>query len=101
MERAYVFGARTFLRPIYKPVTGATFTRTRSGVTSAITPTVATTTGVVTVTGHSSGDTYRWTGEFDVPVAFTSDMMEASIDNRSAGQFVISWPSVQVEEIRL
>lgn len=101
MNRAYIFGARTFLRPIYKPVAGATFTRTRSGVTSAITPTVSTTTGVVTVTGHVSGDTYRWTGEFDVPVAFTSDMMEVTIDNRSAGQFVVSWPSVQVEEIRL
>jgi hypothetical protein len=44
---------------------------------------------------------YTWTGEFDVPVAFTSDMLERSIDNRSDGEFVMSWPSIQVEEIRL
>ncbi len=101
MTRAYVFGARTFSRPIYKPNSSATFTRTRSGVTSTITPSYSTTTGIVTVTGHVTNDTYKWTGEFDVPVAFTSDMCEASIDNKSAGQFVISWPNVQVEEIRL
>jgi uncharacterized protein (TIGR02217 family) len=101
MTRAYIFGARTFSRPIYKPNAGASFTRTRSAVTSSISASYSTTTGVVTVSGHVSGDTYAWTGEFDVPVAFTSDMCEASIDNKSGGQFVISWPNVQVEEIRL
>jgi uncharacterized protein (TIGR02217 family) len=101
MTRAYIFGTRTFSRPIYKPNAGASFTRTRSGVTSSISPSYSTTTGVVTVTGHVAGDTYAWSGEFDVPVAFTSDLCEASIDDKSAGQFVISWPDIQVQEIRL
>ncbi len=101
MTRAYVFGSRTFSRPIYKPLSGATFIRTRSGTPSTITPSYSTTTGIVTMTGHVMGDTYTWSGEFDVPVAFKSDMCEASIDNKSGSQFVISWPNVQVEEIRL
>ena len=102
MTKAYTYGSRTFSRPIYKPTSTATFTRTRSSVTTTITPSYDTTTGIVTVTGHVSGDTYAWTGEFDVPVAFTSDMLEATIENRSrASGFLISWPNIQVEEIRL
>jgi uncharacterized protein (TIGR02217 family) len=102
MTRAYIFGARTFSRPIFKPVSGATVTRNRSGALSSASVSVDTTTGIVTIlSGHVGGDVYTWSGEFDIPVAFTSDMLERSIDNRSDGEFVMSWPSIQVEEIRL
>lgn len=102
MNRVYVRGSRTFARPIYKPVAGATFVRTRGGTPSAITPTVDYTTGQVTVSGHVAGDTYAWSGEFDVPVAFVNDQMEAEITNRNQREgFLITWPSIQIEEIRL
>jgi hypothetical protein len=51
-------------------------------VTSTITPTIDYTTGQATVTGHVAGDTYTWTGQFDVPVAFVNDSMEAQIINK-------------------
>ena len=104
LQRLYVFGSRTFTRPIYKPVSGkVTVFRTRSGTTTTITPSIIDLTlGRVTVTGHVGGDTYSWTGEFDVPVAFTSDMMEAVIENKNGGGFPHHLAfSIQVEEIRL
>lgn len=102
MQRKYVRGARTFLRPIYKPVSGtASIYRTRSSVVTTATATIDYATGLATITGHVGGDTYTWNGEFDVPVAFTSDVMEAEIVNRGRDGLLISWPSCQVEEIRL
>lgn len=102
LNQTYARGIRTFTRPIYKPVSGkvAVF-RTRAGVTSSISPTIDTTTGQVTVSGHVSGDSYTWTGEFDVPVAFTSDAFEAQIVNKGSEGFISTWPSKEIEEIRL
>jgi len=104
MQRAYVKGARTFLRTIYKPVSGTIFIHriTSGGVVSLISPTIDYTNGQFTVTGHSTGDRYRWTGEFDLPVRFGSDVMEAEVVNKkgSTGELLIGWPNVQVTEIR-
>ena len=100
--RRYSHGSRTFDRPIYKPVATPTVYRTRVGVTTAISPTIDLTTGEVTVSGHLGGDTYTWTGEFDVPVAFVNDQLESIIVNRNPQEgFLIEWPSIQLEEIRL
>jgi uncharacterized protein (TIGR02217 family) len=102
LNRTYVRGVRTFTRPITRPVSPIVVKRNRAGVISTISPTISYTTGQVTVTGHVSGDTYTWTGEFDVPVAFTSDVLETIIENKNPGvdQLLIRWPTVQVEEIR-
>ena len=102
MVKRYVLGANTFLRPIQKPVSGTVKVfRTRSAVTTDITgsSTVDTTTGRVTVTGHLSGDTYAWTGEFDVPVALQDD---AALWRVLAGaKRLQEWPSIQLEGLRV
>lgn len=105
MFKTYTKGSRTFSRKISKPVAGAQVFRTRSGSTSNITGTdasVNTTNGVVTITGHVSGDTYTWTGEFDVPVAFMSDEFMPIIENRTDNdEFLINSGPIMLEEIRL
>lgn len=104
MARAYVRGSRTFNRAIYKPVVGtATIVRDRSGTLSTPATSIDYSTGIVTISNsHITGDVYTWSGEFDVPVAFTSDMLEAVIENRNHSEgFLITWPSIQVQEIRL
>lgn len=103
MYKGYQKGARQFNRIIQKPVSGVQIFRTRSSVTTNITgsSTVDTTTGIVTVTGHVSGDTYTWTGEFDVPVAFMSDEFMPEIVNKSGSEFLIASGSIMLEEIRL
>lgn len=95
LQRSYTKGIRTFNRPIYKPVSGSVVIYDSGG--TPLTATVDYTTGLASV----SGTPVTWSGEFDVPVAFTSDVMEVEITskNQQAG-LLMSWPSVQVEEIR-
>lgn len=96
LTKVYTRGARSFSRTINKPVNSiAVF---RNG--SSISPTIDYTTGRVTISGHTGGDVYTWTGEFDVRVAFTSDAMEHEIVNKGSGGLLIQWPSIQVEERR-
>lgn len=101
LQRAYTVGSRTYLRDIFKPIAGLTVRRYRSGNWSdASDAQVDTTDGTVHLPSHAGGDTYAWIGEFDVPVAFVEDSMEAEIvDN--GGEFLMQWPSITVEEIRL
>jgi uncharacterized protein (TIGR02217 family) len=102
LNRAYIRGIRTFTRKITRPVSAIVVKRNRAGVITIISPTIDYATGQVTVAGHVGGDVYTWTGEFDVPVVFTSDAMETIIENKNPGvdQLLIRWPTVQVEEIR-
>lgn len=103
LNRIYVYGARTFTRPIYKPVTGARIWRTRSGVQTDITATstLDTTTGRVTVTGHVAGDTYQWVGRFDVPAAFRDPAAVFRLVNGCTDRERLEWPSIEIEEVRL
>ena len=100
LQRIYTVGSREFVRAIYKPVSGVVVRRRRAGVWSnASDATVQTTTGTVQFSSHQSGDTYAWIGEFDVPVAFTTDEMMAEIVDRDE-EFLVKWPNVTLEELR-
>lgn len=98
LNRAYIYGNRAFIRKIQKPIS-ATVYRTRSGSTSSISSTLDTTTGIATISGHVTGDTYTWVGEFDIPVAFK--------DPVAVWQFIgtpkmyTEWPSIELEEVRV
>lgn len=99
--KRYTSGSRTFDRAIYKPVTVVVTRTPLIGSAVVISPTVDLNTGQIAVTGHTTGDVYTWSGEFDVPVAFVQDQLEAVIENKNQHDgFLISWPSVQVEETR-
>lgn len=101
LQRKHTFGGITFLRDIKKPCASPAVVvyRTRTGSTASIAATVDTTTGLATISGHTSGDTYTWTGEFDIPMTFTSNEWGASIEGTSSNVFVVSG-SIQMEEIR-
>jgi uncharacterized protein (TIGR02217 family) len=101
--KTYAFGVRSFSRKILKPVAGTiAIIRTRASVPTDITgsSTIDTTNGQVTVTGHVGGDTYTWTGEFDVPCAFADDLLEADVLG-SVHNMLLSWSSIRIEEIRI
>jgi len=104
LYRDYTVGSRTFKRKIQKPCASPApvIRRLRSGVWSTASATVDTTSGIATIASHATGDTYAWEGEFDVPVAFADDAMEAEIVNRNAADgYLVQWPSIVLEEIRL
>lgn len=91
LAKRYAFGSRTFDRLISKPVNG-TVTITGGG-------TLDYTTGVIT-----GGSPTAWTGEFDVPCAFMTDLLTAEIINKQGsdeGEFILSWASIPIREIRL
>jgi uncharacterized protein (TIGR02217 family) len=98
--RTYAAPGRTFIRPIYKPVSGLKVYRTRSGSTSDITgsSTITTTNGRVVVTGHMSGDTYTWSGEFHVPVAFMNP--QAAFQVVGGSSMLTEWPDIGLRETR-
>lgn len=99
LNRVYSFGSQVFVRPIYKPRAGAVITRTRSGVTSIATATVSATTGVAAISGHVSGDTYTWSGQFYVPVAFKDAAAVWTVVGTSQG--LTEWQGIVIEEVRL
>ncbi len=102
MVRVYTVGARSFVRRITKPVSASTKVfRTRASVVTDITTTDGgardATKGAVTITNHQAGDTYAWSGEFDVPVAFASD--EAAFTLLGGPTMLTEWPDITLEEI--
>lgn len=98
--RTYTVGAATHARIITKPVDGSIVVyRTRSGSTTVATATEDPETGLVTISGHSSGDTYTCTGEFDVPVTFMDDALDQIELDGNPGQELHGLPSVMLEEI--
>ena len=100
LNRVYAFGGVEFLRKIVKPVSGTvTVYRTRSGATTAVTSPVDYTTGIANPVGHVDGDTYTWTGEFDVPVTFVNDEWTDNALEATTQNLQVSTGSIQLEEI--
>lgn len=98
LYRTYTFAGVTFSRKITKPNSGVTVYRTRSAVESTATATITTSTGIAAITGHVSGDTYTWTGTFDVPVTFADDEWVATVETAN-GQVLPIAPSIKVVEV--
>lgn len=102
MNRLYTFGARTFVRPIFKPISGVQIQRNRAGTLTNVTAdcTVSLTNGLVVVnSGHVSGDTYQWSGQFHVPVAFKDPAAMWRILGTSS--MLTDWSGIELEEFRL
>ena len=100
LQRVHSFGGFEVLRPIYKPEAGVVITRTRAGTPSTATATVDTTTGIATISGHVGGDTYTWSGQFDLPVTFSSDEWVSRIEGAAPNILVVN-QAIPLEEIRL
>jgi uncharacterized protein (TIGR02217 family) len=100
LERVYRVALLTFHRKIRKPVASTVVVyRTRSAVVSTASATIDYTTGIATVSGHVGGDTYTWTGEFDVPVTFTDDEWMADLESGPPNTFVTPH-SIKLEELK-
>lgn len=101
LQRVYTFVGVEFIRKIQKPVAGAVVYRLRSTVTTVATASIDTSTGIATITGHVSGDTYTWAGEFDVPVTFSDDAWVQQLEAMNAEGAVATMPAINLEEIIL
>ena len=89
-------------RIIQKPNADCVIKRTRSTVVSTASATVDTTTGIATISGHQSGDTYTCEGTFDVPVTFADNEALANIElDGLSDDEIQGLPSIRLEEILL
>lgn len=88
LSKTSTFGPASYVRTITKPLAGVTVTV--DGVATAAT--VDLLTGLVTLAAAPArGAILRWTGEFRVPVRFNSDVLNATIDNKTGnGAFLIN-----------
>lgn len=91
--KTYTFGSRSVQRPIRKPVTG-TVTLTADGAPLAAS--INYDTGIATFTA-GSGDTIRWSGEFDVPAMFVDDDLPFSIEDKNEEGFFLTG-DISIEE---
>lgn len=74
LYKSYTFGSTTVTRPIKKPVSATIEQSDGGGGWATKAGTFDTTTGIFTpTTNWTAGRALRWTGEFDVPVRFSSD----------------------------
>jgi uncharacterized protein (TIGR02217 family) len=88
LQKRYSKGALTLDRNILKPVSGTV------SVSGSCSYSLNYTTGVITVT--SGADPTGWTGQFDVPVHFVTDLAQYSMIDRNR----FTWEQIVLEELR-
>ena len=97
LTKEYTFGSLTTTKNITKPVSGTL--HFYAGETEIWPSASDYTTGIFTLTA-TAGATIYWSGEFDVPVRFSSDeLMSSSNDGNSYGLLLTA--NVDLQEIRL
>jgi uncharacterized protein (TIGR02217 family) len=109
MYKRYTAASINFDRKILKPVSG-TVAVFKNAVSQTIVPsapgagqcTVNTVTGIVTFGGSAptGGDVITWSGDFDVPVRFDLDAMQARALRTYGGRSLLSWDSIALIELR-
>lgn len=95
--KRYTSGSETQDRIIRKPVHGGTIEVKVSGVVTA--HTLDTVTGIVTIASAPAAANVTWAGEFDVPMRFDTDKLDARPIARHPSGLVHSWDAVPILEI--
>lgn len=95
LTKVYGSGSNNFARDINKPTGQGTMT---VNSIAYVDYTLDTTTGIITWTSTppSGGDTVLWTGEFDVPCRFNTDMLDVTLSAADYGD-----TSVELVELKL
>ncbi len=97
LVKSYTSGAGSETRTITKPVLGSVKPYL-AGVFHASGWSINTTTGILTFsTAPAQGVAITTDFEFDVPVRFDTDSMEATIENFNLNE----WPSIPIVELRV
>jgi len=100
LQKKYTSGADITLRDIRKPVGAIVL---KDGATTLNAPgdyTLDATTGQVTTTAPHSASNLNWTGQFDVPVRFDVDKLQAAIQNKNQIEgFLIVWDAIPLIEL--
>jgi uncharacterized protein (TIGR02217 family) len=95
--KTYADAEGSYVRTIYKPVSGTVSLYKNGSSTPMAGISVNTVTGLVTVPALSASDVVRATFEFDVPVRFEDDELRSAVED----QDIIEIPDINIVELRL
>lgn len=100
--KRYGSGADAYLHRIRLPLNDGALQIWRNGssnVTGAAT--IAWIGGTFTITGHTSGDVYTWSGNFDLPVRYDIDKLPSLVIDRSNSKgLLVRCDSIPVVEVK-
>lgn len=102
LVKRYTSGAQTLDRKILKPL-AAGFELKDAGVTLTLTThyTLNTVNGVVTTTSPRTAADLTWSGEFDVPMRYDTDALQARAVARNPTRGILmQWESIPIVELR-
>jgi uncharacterized protein (TIGR02217 family) len=98
LVKAYTSGPVTYTRVITKPVSGTVLVEANGSLVSGADYSLNTETGIITFnSAPASGHVIKAGYEFDVPVRFTNDHIDVTVDLFHAGQV----PQINVIEVRV
>jgi uncharacterized protein (TIGR02217 family) len=103
LVKRYTSGSQTIDRKIAKPIASG-FGIKNSGTPLVLTTdyTLDTVTGIVTTVTSKTAANLTWAGEFDVPMRFDVDHLQASVQARTVARGLMqSWESIPIVELRL
>jgi len=93
MSKRYTYSGQTRDRKIQKPVNGTI------AIQGGGSYTIDYATGIITKVSGAAPT--GWTGEFDCPARFDTDLPDVAALSRSGGDLVLGWPSISIVEIRV
>jgi len=98
LVKAYTSGPTTYTRTIKKPVSGTVLVEVNGSLVNGADYSVNTETGLITFNSAPANTHVIKAGyEFDVPVRFTNDHIDVTVDLFSAGQV----PQINVIEVKV
>ncbi len=103
LVKRYTSGSQTLDRKIQKPIASG-FELKNSGSTLTLTTdyTLDTATGIVTTVIDRTAANLTWLGEFDVPMRFDTDQLQARIEARTVARGLMHvWDSIPIVEVRV
>ena len=103
LVKRYTSGSQTLDRKISKPIASG-FVLKDSGTPLVLTTdyTISTVTGIVTTVIDRTAANLTWAGEFDVPMRFDTDHLQARVEGRSVAKGLLhAWDSIPIVEVRL
>jgi uncharacterized protein (TIGR02217 family) len=95
LVKLYTSGSRTSTRIITKPVSGQVTLYSGSSAINPTTWAVDTATGIISIDTAISSTVYNWQGQFDVPIRFDTDQMQA----KSVFLTNLEWNNIPLIEI--
>lgn len=97
LAKRYTIGSQSVLRKITKPVTGGV---TALVSAAPVTHSVDYTTGVLTIASAPATNDITWSGQFDVPMRFDTDRLEARVIARNQARGLLhEWSAIPVLEL--